>query len=347
MQPAEGASPSGEGVGPAVHEKRTIPAAWDPGLPEGRAAGVCVTAPARPVPAKPFEAIAGSGASWVAIIPYGFSRAGQPGVQFDHPRQWWGERSEGTVDQIRFARSQGLHVMLKPHIWVMGQGWLGDFDLAEDADWALWEADYRRYLLQFARLGDSLGVEMLCIGTEARMAVRRRPEFWHSLIRDIRGVYGGKLTYAANWDNMEQVPFWDALDFIGVDAYFPLSTAQTPALETLLHAWTKPKAQLQALSERHGKPILFTEYGYLSVDGCAGKHWELEARRSALTYNAQAQANAYEALYRSFWAEPWFRGGFAWKWFLTEGAGGEGDRDYTPQGKPALDHMRHWYTAPE
>jgi hypothetical protein len=332
---------SGASADPA--DVPAIPAALNPNLVDGRATGLCLTAPARPVPRAPFQDLTSSRAGWVAVIPYAFSRLDDPGVHYDHARQWWGERSEGTIAQIRYARSVGMHIMLKPHIWVLGQGWLGDFDPQSEAGWARWEADYRDYLLHFARLGDSLDVEMLCIGTEARMSVRRRPDFWKGLIADIRAVYDGQLTYAANWDNIKHINFWEDLDFIGVDAYFPLSASEHPSLEELLEAWEAPKAALRRLSERHQRPVLFTEFGYLSVDGSAGRHWELEAKRQSLPYNATAQATAYEALFQSFWTEPWFRGGFVWKWFLEEDAGGEGNRDYTPQNKPALSVLQQWY----
>ena len=53
-----------------------------------------------------------------------------------------------------------------------------------------------------------------------------------------RAVYKGKLTYAANWDGeFEEVAFWDALDVIGVQAYFPLTEERVPSVTKLTQAW--------------------------------------------------------------------------------------------------------------
>jgi hypothetical protein len=82
----------------------------------------------------------------------------------------------------------------------------------------------------------------------------------------------------------------------------------------------------------------------MSVDGCAGKGWEVEQKVKSLTINELAQANALDALYGTFWNEPWWVGGFLWKWF-PEGEGHEGyiERDYTPQNKQAAAIVRKWY----
>jgi hypothetical protein len=328
-----GASPEGP---------RPVPSAGD-GVE--RIAGVCLTGPPRPVPAETLDALDDVGAGWVAVVPYAFSRTDDPGVWFDHERQWWGERSEGVSAQVRFARERGLRVMVKPHIWVLGQGWLGDYHPGSEAGWEAWEADYRRYILHFARMADSLDAELFCIGTEARVSVRERPAFWRGLIAEVRGVYGGRLTYAANWDNAHRVPFWDLLDLVGVDAYFPIHEGRQPGVAALLEGWAGPLRELESLHAETGKPILFTEFGYQSVDGAAGRHWELETEKSRLPVNLQAQADAFEALFRACWERPWFRGGFLWKWYLRPNAGGPMDRDYTPQGKPSSAVIRSWYAG--
>lgn len=305
--------------------------------------GVNLVASSRPINAEALQPLQNINAGWIAVSPYAFARAGRPDLRFNLPRQWWGERKEGVSATVKHARALNLKVMLKPHVWVRGQGWAGDFELSSEADWKKWEDQYRDYILSFARLADSLQVEMFCIGTEYRKAVRQRPDFWIHLIKEIRQVYNGKLTYAANWDNYTHIPFWDALDFIGIDAYFPLSDRQTPKVTHLKEKWQPIKEELHAYAGQNNKPIVFTEFGYRSVDFTADRHWEYERNDRAL--NLQAQADAYRALFETFWNEPWFAGGFLWKWFPGQtGPRGSGDRRFTPQNKPAEEIIRKWYS---
>jgi hypothetical protein len=145
------------------------------------------------------------------------------------------------------------------------------------------------------------------------------------------------------------VAFWDDLDYIGVDAYFPLSEADTPSVCTLKEAWKPYIAELKAFAQQWNKPILFTEYGYLSLDGAADKTWILEKNRQAASINEQVQANAIQALLESFGIEEWWAGGFLWKWYPNYYAAmGEGQhaRDYSPQGKKAQKILQQLFQKP-
>ena len=55
----------------------------------------------------------------------------------------------------------------------------------------------------------------------------------------VRARFGGRLTYAANHiDGANSLGFWDALDYIGIDAYEPLSWSDpNPSTETLAASW--------------------------------------------------------------------------------------------------------------
>jgi hypothetical protein len=305
----------------------------------GKINGVSLVSPPLFTDQVNFDPIVAINSEWVAIIPYAFSRKNEPQVYFNWERQWWGERTEGVIQLTEMAKSNNLSVMLKPHVWVRGDGWPGDFQLATDKEWKIWEQDYEQYILHFARLADSLNIELFCIGTEFRKAVVQRPIFWEELIRKVRKVYSGKLTYAENWDNYENVSFWDQLDFIGIDAYFPVDTAAKPSLVQLQSGWQIQAKKLAQFSKKYDKQILFTEYGYQSQPGTAGNHWELNQSAVCLS----CQSTAYEAIFTVFWRQDWFAGGFFWKWHFHEGIGGENDADFTPQGKPALNVISNYY----
>lgn len=261
-------------------------------------------------------------------------------MYYNSHRQWWGERAKGIAACTRMAHASEMQVMLKPQVWYHN-GFSGHFHLKNDKDWKQWEDNYRRFILYFARLADSLHIEMLCMGTEWDRATREQPAFWSTLIDTIRTVYHGKLTYAANWDAYPDFPAWNKLDFIGINAYFPLSNAKTPNVGALKKKWKPIVKKLDILAQKYQKPILFTEYGYRSTDYTAKTPWESE---TAYPVNDLAQAHALEALYQAFYKQPWFAGGFLWKWYSrSQHFHRHKAEDYTPQNKPAEQVIGKWF----
>ena len=120
--------------------------------------------------------------------------------------------------------------MIKPHIWILqpSEGmWRADIYPNNEADWETWQASYRDFILRYARVAERAQAEMFCIGTEFSRLTTEKPEFWNDLIQSVREVYAGEITYAANWyEEFEKIPFWDDLDYIGIQAYFPLTKKQ-------------------------------------------------------------------------------------------------------------------------
>ena len=310
--------------------------------------GVNLVAP----PQKPNEdglkPIREVGGNWVAIVPYGFCRKGEAHFHYVGNRreqgrggQWWGETPAGVAETIQMARRQGLKVMLKPHVWMMGGSHL-DLEFTNEQDWQTFETDYSNYILDFARLADSLQVDLYCITTELDRFATARPAFWQKLITKVHQIYKGPLTYAANWDRYASIPFWDQLDYIGVDAYFPTSNDREPSVRAMARGWKGHMRELASLSRKMQKPILFTEFGYRACDHAAERPWESE---TPCTTNLTAQANAYSALLETVWPQPWFAGGFAWKWFMHDAHRGRERDQFSPQGRQAEAVLRAKWTA--
>lgn len=281
-------------------------------------------------------------AEWVSLMPYGFVQEGSARFVYgrDNQWKWWGESPYGVVQCIRMAHQKGLKVMLKPHMWVGHGTFTGHFDLQTEEEWQIFEQSYGEYLLDYARIADSTGVELYCIATEMQTFVKRRPQFWHRIIKEIKGIYKGKLTYAENWDSYQEVPFWKELDFVGVDAYFPLSEKRGPSLEELRKGWIPHIKSLEKYAHRVQKPILFTEYGYLSTDYAARRPWETDRNQPE---NEALQAEAYQALFEEVWAKEWMAGGFVWKWFPSLEPGRKARDPYSPQNKPAEAVLSRFY----
>ena len=157
---------------------------------------------------------------------------------------------------------------------------------------------------------------------------------WRVLIAAVRRTYSGRLTYAALPFEYQKVGFWDALDFIGVDAWWPLSTGATADVATLRRAWIPIVAELGSAASEWHKSIVFTEAGYTSQHGTAAapSSWNL----STVAAPAE-QAAGYRALLDTFSAQPWFGGVHWWAWRATN----QGDGlDFTPQDKPAESVLR-------
>jgi hypothetical protein len=232
--------------------------------------------------------------------------------------------------------------MLKPQLF-LGHTWIGDMEMKTEEDWISWEENYRTFIFDF--LLPNIEIEMLCIGTEINKSVEQRPHFWKKLIEDLRKMYKGKLVYSSNWDQYEKISFWHDLDYVGISSYFPLTEEKTPTIGILKTKWKPILSKLKKFVKEVDRPMLFTEYGYLTIDGCAGKTWELEKKMKQAKINQKAQANSFEALYQSLSKEDWWAGGFIWKWF-PEGKGHEGypEKDYTPQDKQAEKIISDWFS---
>ncbi|CAN5306828.1 hypothetical protein BH23BAC2_BH23BAC2_02930 [soil metagenome] len=305
--------------------------------------GVSFVASRQEIKAVDLEPVINVNATAIAVMPFGFMESLEsPHLRYNIERQWWGERLEGAGKTIQLAKEKGLLVLLKPQIWIWKGDFTGHIKLNGEEDWTIFENNYREFILLYAALAEKEKVEIFSLGTELNSFVRARPKFWQNLIAEVRQVYNGKLTYAENWDKIEEVPFWNELDYIGVDAYFPLSEERSPTLEDLKNSWKPLKNQLESLSKENKKPVLFTEYGYRNIDYAAKTPWE--SSRELKDLNNQNQELALQALYEEVWKEDWFAGGFLWKWFHNhEKAGGADDTQFTPQNKPAENVVRTYY----
>jgi hypothetical protein len=243
------------------------------------------------------------------------------------------------------AHEAGLKVMYKPHLELSRRrfggetsAWHGAIEMRDEAGWRAWFANYEAYLMDHARRAQEAGADLLCVGREIDRTVLRREADWRRLIARVRTVYHGPLTYSAHHDTFAELGFWDALDFVGVAAYFPLSQAPDPDAAALDAGWAAVLPRLEALSRRTGKPVLLTEVGYPALPGAAREPWS-EARGPA---DPWLQARCYEAALRAAAGRPWLQGAYFWLW---EGVSQPPfrDRSFTIQGKPAAFVMSAYY----
>jgi len=230
---------------------------------------------------------------------------------------------------IDAAHDRGLAVVLKPHIDLTSGAPRNEIDPSDEQAWF---DTYIEMTSQYGRRAEETGVEQFIVGTELS-GTSKATASWKTVIDRLRRVYSGPVGYAANFDEYQQVKFWDAVDFIGIDAYWPLAEASTDDLATLMAAWSPIRAELTEMAARWNRPIIFTEAGYGSYAGATVTPFF----GSAGPESEAEQAAAYEALLATFSNQEWFGGVYWWMWFAT------GDVGYSPEDKQAEAVLRkHW-----
>ncbi len=277
------------------------------------------------------------GVEWVAIHPYaGVRRDGS--IRF-HPAD---ERAY-LARAVEIARAEGMELFWKPHLAYWGSfAWRGDIDFGDDeAAWRRFFDGYRDFIVDQALFAERAGVKLFAVGVELERTTAREAE-WRRILAAVRAVYRGRLTYAANWDGLDRVPFWEALDAIGVHAYFPLVEADDPDGATLARAWDAPLARLAELSARAGgKPVLFAEIGYNRSPDAARRPWEYRMEDTAAARRLRARLIA--AAIDRVEAAPLVEGMFWWKWIPGPD---RRDRDFSMKDPEAREVLaRRWAPA--
>jgi hypothetical protein len=259
----------------------------------------------------------------------------------------YAKNRKAVLRAIGQAHRKGLRVLLVPHLWVESGGWRGEINPGDDAAWERWHASYGAFLGAWADVAREGKVDMLAVGVELRSwATTTRAPSLVELVREIRNVYPGPLTYAANWDDAEQTVIWGELDVIGVNAFFPLANEPGASFEKLLEGGRDVSKRLGDLSREWGKPIVLTEFGYTTRPDPAVRPWEWPDSMTNVMVDELAQANAYAALLAPLIDEPWLAGAFVWRLYADpDDVSQEAEWGFSPRGKLAELVLRDAYAA--
>ena len=240
------------------------------------------------------------------------------------------------------AKEKGLKILLKPHLWISHGQFTGTFEPQNELEWQSFEKSYSEYLIHYARIAEQFKIDMLCIGVEMENFTQKRKDAFKLLVDEVKETYTGELTYAANWDEYKDFPFWSDMDYIGIDAYFPLSDKKNPGEKELIKSWNSLSKELRIFSRSAGKNILFTELGYRSCNYNCKEPWNSERIN---TVNLNNQLTAYKAFFKSIWKEDFLSGVFLWKWYPNyKNSGGKSDSRFTPQNKPAEEVIAKYFS---
>lgn len=290
------------------------------------------------------DALAATGVNWAGVLVTQYqakATATSIGPSSNTPTD------AAVIAAIQEFHARNVKVMLKPHVDALSGEWRGTF---QPSNVDAWFASFTAFITHYAQLAQSNNVEMLCFGTEfVQLSGAANQARWTAVINAIRSVYSGPLVYAANatfaGDEFTSVSFWDQVDVIGLDAYFPLTSRSDPTVADLVSAWSSNAgglniiAAVQNFASAHpGKPVIFSEIGYRSVSGANTRPYDFTLTGAV---DGTEQQDCYEALY-----EVWstraaaLKGVFWWSWSVAVPAAS--DTDYTPWTKPAENVLKSW-----
>lgn len=319
-----------------------------------------------------FRALAELGVDWISIHTW------DPLQRGVHSPDWAEPRHPLTIQNlpalVRNAHAAGLKVMVKPHLEMRGyeptaeerrilQGpdeaarqrlferfraeregrprvWHNDIEMKTEDDWRAWFSRYEEYLLSYVRQAEEAEADAFCVGRETDKTAIAREADWRRLIARVRQGFKGPLTYSANFDGYDRIPFWDALDVIGISAYFPLADdgEEAPSASDLAARWERVMKPLGDFSRRLNRRVVFTEIGYPALATAARRPWEENDGPA----DVWLQARLYEAALQAVSRQPFLAGSFFWLW---EGTSRPPFRDssFSIQDKPAAFVMARFY----
>jgi hypothetical protein len=263
-----------------------------------------------------------------------------------------------VIAAINDIHAAGMNVLLKPMVDVSDANstWRGMINPAA-SDVNSWFNSYDTFIDHYATLAANNGVNLFSVGCELN-DMEQYTSNWTSLISGVRGIYSTagdtseKLTYAANWSGngtgqggYTKIAWWNQLNYIGIDAYFPLANTPDPSEASLLTAWSNEANAINTWRTGAGlgnENVIFTEAGYQAQSTTA----ENPAGTSVTSrQDIAAQANAYQALLQTMAPEPWFDGVFWWEWSPQDPSAR--DNSFDPQNKAATDAVLESFYVPE
>lgn len=268
----------------------------------------------------------------IALVPYSYMRDPNTPSHIPIVEGPGMENDESTIFSHYHAKELGMNTLLKPQIW-LGRSWPGDVSFDSEEKWEMFFHYYGRWMIHYALIAEMHEMDMLCIGVEFVKATIAQPERWRKLIRSIRAVYSGPLTYASNWgEEFEQLSFWEDLDYIGLNCYYPLGEKEKVSKKELNKAFKSVIKKAEGISKTAKRPLLLTEIGFRSIEGpWLNPHAQADGR----AFNEDHQEWCYETVFKTISDKDWIHGIYWWKWPSYLDYRGRENTGFTPNRKKA------------
>ncbi len=251
-----------------------------------------------------------------------------------------------TLDQAIFhAQNLGFKVMLNVILIVMSGNERSEVKPKNVTKWFKFYSDG---LLEYVEIAEKRGVPLICIGSNLKY-LEKYSKHWKELIEKLRSTYHGQLTYGLKWwatngdfNLLLKCEWLKDLDYIGVNAYFPLIDKEELNLNDIVGSWYKNLngrnviEELRILVNKYGRNIILTEIGYRSIVNSLKNP---ENSKIDGNYSEDVQALAYEALFNVFLNQTWLKGIFIREWTIGYSPK-PNDKSYNVKGKKSEDLIR-------
>lgn len=288
------------------------------------------------------------GANSVSITPFGRLwdlQSTQIMLDFEAP---FAQNRAAIGKLVAQAKARGLAVLIVPHLWIeVPNKWRGEIDPGTPEAWQAYQRSYRDFVLTWAKAAEEFGADAFSIGVECKSWSGRFGGYWLQLIADVRAAFRGKLVYSANWDEAENVLFWDALDYVGINAFYPLAAHDGASYVEYARGAEDALAKAGEVGAIVKKPVLFLEIGYTTRPNAAVQPWVWPEDLPGVAVDEWEQARALSALIGAAVSKPWFAGFFVWRYYANlDDVSQEPGWGFSPHAKIAERLLANVFTTP-
>lgn len=290
---------------------------------------------------KSIEQMAKIHVNGISLIPYSSVDDLHKPQPFRFMNGAGGENDEAVIHSLSEAKKNNMSVMLKPQIWTH-LGWVGNISMTNETDWSLFFEYYNEFIMHYAMLSEIFNADILCVGVEFQDATKNHEQEWIKIFNNVRQIYSGKITYAANWgQEFESLSFWKYLDIMSMNCYYPLSNKKDASDLELKDGFESILNKLESYQKKFNKPFFITEIGYKSIQ----YPWiEPHADNDEQEVNEVSQQRCYEAMFQALEDEHWISGIYLWQWPSYMSYKNHNPKGFTPCGKLAEQTVKNYYS---
>lgn len=241
---------------------------------------------------------------------------------------------EELINMIRYAKSKGIRVALKPTVNCKNGVWRAyisffEKDVPCEPKWENWFASYTEFQTHYAKIAEAEQCDLFIAGCEMVMTEHRSEE-WRNVIAAIRNYYHGPVSYNTDKYQEENVTWWDCVDMISSSGYYPIDQ------------WEQELDRIERTVQKFKKPFFFAEAGCMSRKGSSmvPNNW---ANQGAL--RLEEQPEWYRAMFEACAKRSWVNGFAMWEWapVLPSRSTAARDASYEICNKPVQEVIKDYY----